>query len=102
MPGFWVEIASFVLEASVPLPMPRLHESAIGSPDSGQAEWKTRPVFFDGGFLPAAIYDSRKLEAGNVVAGPAVIQCPYTTVLVPPKTTCTVDRYMNCHLEWGD
>ncbi len=40
------------------------------------------------------VYDSSRLAAGHVLAGPALIE-ERTTVVVPASFTCRVDRFRN-------
>ena len=41
------------------------------------------------------VYDYESLSVGAVVKGPAVIELPFTTTLVPPDHRVTVDPFMN-------
>jgi N-methylhydantoinase A len=54
----------------------------------------SREVFWrDGGELrETPIYNGPRLGAGLVVAGPAVIEFPETTIVVPPFAQGVVDR----------
>ena len=38
-----------------------------------------------------AVYDYRELRAGHRIAGPAIVEVPTTTVVIPGGTTATVD-----------
>jgi N-methylhydantoinase A len=44
-----------------------------------------------GGFHPTDVYDETTIAAGATIEGPAVIDLPVTTVVLPPDTTATVD-----------
>ena len=48
-----------------------------------------------GGFVTAEIYDSERLEAGNVLQGPAVIESPVTTILIDTDQIGRVDEYLD-------
>ena len=50
---------------------------------------QTRPVFISGEWRDARILTADKLWVGLRVPGPAVIDLPHTTVLVPPNWTLT-------------
>lgn len=50
------------------------------------------------GYVDTDIYDYTKLRAGHVVAGPAVIEVPTTTVVVPQGTTGSIDELGNLHI----
>ncbi|WP_103381719.1 hydantoinase/oxoprolinase family protein [Pseudonocardia dioxanivorans] len=53
----------------------------------------TRPVCLDTrrGYVDTPVYDYRELRAGHVLTGPAIVEVPTTTVVVPGGTTGTVD-----------
>lgn len=54
-----------------------------------------RMVFLDSGFIETSIYEGLKLETGNLIFGPAIIEEPTTTIVVPPKCQVEVDAYSN-------
>lgn len=56
-----------------------------------------RRVFLDPkeGFVETAIYDYLGLRSGHSVEGPAVIEAPTTTVVVPGNATASIDRLGN-------
>jgi len=60
-----------------------------------------RDCFFQdyNGFRATPVYDGPALMAGNTIQGPAVIEEPTTTVLIPRRFVCTVDAYGNYVLE---
>lgn len=70
------------------------------STDPADAQVGSRPVCLDAskGFVDTAIYDYRNLRAGHVITGPAIVEVPTTTVVVPGGTTGTVDRLGNLTL----
>jgi len=41
------------------------------------------------------VYDGTKLLSGNVLKGPAIIEEPTTTVVIPESFTARVDDYKN-------
>jgi N-methylhydantoinase A len=67
------------------------------SGDPGAARTGSRPVCLDAatGFVDTPIYDYQWLRAGHVLTGPAVVEVPTTTVVVPGGTTGTVDHLGN-------
>ncbi|MEQ8389333.1 MAG: hydantoinase/oxoprolinase family protein [Alphaproteobacteria bacterium] len=66
---------------------------AAASPDPAPALLTTRPVCLDGrkGFVETPVYDYQKLCAGHVITGPAVIQVPTTSVVIPDGTRGEID-----------
>lgn len=52
----------------------------------------TRQTYFSGsGFTPTKVYDGDKLCVGNALTGPCIIEERFTTLVVPPRVTTTVD-----------
>ncbi|WP_236789597.1 hydantoinase/oxoprolinase family protein [Amycolatopsis sp. GM8] len=56
-----------------------------------------RPVCLDAatGYVDTPVYDYRELRAGHRLEGPAIVEVPTTTVVVPGGTTGTVDSLGN-------
>lgn len=94
-----VQAITFRVRATGVLPFsPRLPElAAADGPDPAAALHTTRKVSLDArhGFVDTPVYDYRLLRHGHVIAGPAVIEVPTTTVVVPPAMTGTVDHLGN-------
>ena len=70
---------------------------AASSPDPAAAQAGRRPVCLDAaeGFADTPVYDYRRLRAGHVLTGPAIVEVPTTTVVVPGGTTAAVDTLGN-------
>lgn len=64
------------------------------SPDVSSAVLETRPICLDGrkGFVDTPVYDYHALLAGHVIVGPAVIQVPTTSVVVPEGMRGAIDE----------
>lgn len=79
--------------------LPKLAD-ADGS-DPSAALRSTRKVCLDArvGYVETPIYDYRALKAGHVITGPAVIEVPTTTVVVPPEMTGVVDHLGNLTID---
>ncbi len=55
-----------------------------------------RKVWFkDAGFVETAIYERGLLPVGATFEGPAIVEQPDTTTVLPPRTNCRVDEYGN-------
>jgi len=91
------EIVSLRLAAIGAIQRPELREIARGGDNPGAALKARRRAYFHeaGGALDCPIYDRARLAAGNLIAGPAVIEQMDTTTLLPPGATATVDRIGN-------
>lgn len=62
--------------------------------DPAQALVATRQVYFEKiGFVEAPIYDGRRIRPGNLIAGPAVIHEPDTTIVVCKGQEAMLDQY---------
>ncbi len=60
------------------------------------AKKPSRKVWFkDAGFVETAIYERGLLPVGAIFEGPAIVEQPDTTTVLPPRTNCRVDDYGN-------
>ena len=50
------------------------------------------------GIHPAAIYDGDRMEPGMAFEGPAIVEDPWSTVVVHPGNAVSVDGYRNLHI----
>ncbi|PVZ14590.1 hydantoinase/oxoprolinase family protein [Actinomycetospora cinnamomea] len=75
--------------------LPPLERADGPVPTSG-----TRPVYLEigQGFVDTPIHDYVALRAGHVITGPAIVEVPTTTVVVPAGRTGTVDELGNLHI----
>jgi N-methylhydantoinase A len=55
-----------------------------------------------GAYVPTPVYDRGRLEPGDELAGPAVIDGDDTSIVVPPGHVATVDAWRNVLLRRGD
>ena len=93
-----VEVISIAIDAVGSTVKPRLRTVALVGADSSPARKGTRRAWFTGrnpGWRDAIIYDYTKLQAGNELRGPAIIETPFTTVVVPENHEAHVDEYLN-------
>ena len=51
------------------------------------------------GFVATDIFDGPKLQPADTLTGPAIIEMPNTTVLVPPKTRASMGTHREIYLE---
>jgi N-methylhydantoinase A len=54
-----------------------------------------RPAFFGGRYVATTVFDGTAMAPGQAVAGPAIIEEPFTTIVVYPGQRATVDRFGN-------
>lgn len=81
----------------------RLVEREPSSESPAQALKRTRQAYFkdSGGFIDTPCYYSDRLQPGNAITGPALIEAPDTTVVVPPGAKLAVDAYENYLISVG-
>jgi N-methylhydantoinase A len=61
----------------------------------------SRSAYFGDGFVDAAVYDGAALGSGVEIVGPALIEEPFTVVVVPPHGRVRLDEQGNYSLELG-
>jgi len=78
------------------------HTALQGSPE--RALKNSRPVYFQsaGGYLETKVYGREMLGMGDVVAGPAVVEEPDSTTIVPPGYRVSVGEYLQLVIERED
>ncbi len=63
--------------------------------DADRARRGTRPAYWGDGFVDTPVYDGTRLGSGATVEGPALVEEPFTVVVVPPGATATLDGLGN-------
>ena len=95
-----VELVNFHLAAIQKIAKPdfrTLHKSGRALSDALRSH---RCVDFDvEGMHDTPIYERRLLEPGHALRGPAIVEEPDTTIVVPPSNRLTVDDYGNLRIE---
>ena len=99
-----IEVISITVDAIGPAPKPRIVAHASGGRDPSAALKPSRRAYFPevGDLVETRIYDYTRLRPDNEIAGPAIVETPITTVVMPPGTTGVVDRYLNLALRIQD
>lgn len=84
-----------VADLGFPVELPAVAQ-ANGTP-LAEALIDRRPVCLNirEGYVETPIYDYRRLAAGHHIEGPAVLEVPTTSVVVPPDATGRVDDLGN-------
>jgi N-methylhydantoinase A len=74
-------------------------EHEAEGPDPAVALRGERSAHFEPvGYTTARVYAGEALRAGNVVAGPAIVERMGDSVVIPPGYEAAVDRYLNLRL----
>ncbi len=92
-----VELVNFRVRIMGSVPKVDLAPSEMTGGDPSRALKGMRPVYFkdSNGFVDAPVYDRLALQAGDVLAGPTVVEEPESTTIIPPSYQGAIDRYMS-------
>jgi N-methylhydantoinase A/oxoprolinase/acetone carboxylase beta subunit len=93
-----IEVISLSVDAIGRTPKPQLRTYPIEGKDSAHARKAARRAYFTGetrNFLETSIYDYLALKPGNALAGPAIVETPFTSIVVPPGVRAELDEYRN-------
>ena len=84
----------------VPVPKPKLpeHELSREKPED-KASKGTRDMYWAKKWHEALIWEMGQLDAGNIIGGPAIIEAPATTLIVPPGFQVKLDKHRIFHME---
>jgi len=63
--------------------------------DPEQARKGSRPAYFGDGFVDTPLYDGPQLAVGAVIEGPALIEEPFTVVVLAPGLRARLDECCN-------
>jgi acetone carboxylase beta subunit len=69
------------------------------SPPSNASKGE-RDVFWGEKWFPATVWEMEHLEEGNRLQGPAIVESPATTMVVPPEASVYLDEHRIFHLAW--
>lgn len=58
-----------------------------------------RQAYFEGRFVPTPVFSGSALRAGQRVRGPAIIEEPFTTIVLHPGDTAVLDRAGNYRID---
>jgi len=96
-PAIAVTISTLKLQAIGMRRPLELIKRPLSGRDASAARKRKRRVYFKelGGFVETLCYDADRLQHGNVITGPAIIEETQTTVVVPQGAELTVDTYEN-------
>jgi 5-oxoprolinase (ATP-hydrolysing) len=107
LPGYEPLVLSWRLRASGPAPDIRLPAPAAGGLPRQRGVPRrsgghTRQAFFPpAGFVEAPVYDREALQAGQTLAGPAIIEERESTTVIGPRDALKVDGAGNLRITVG-
>ncbi len=70
-------------------------ESPPSNASKGERDFYWREKWF-----PATVWEMEHLEEGNRLQGPAIVESPATTMVVPPEASVYLDEHRIFHLAW--
>lgn len=96
-----VQLVTFRLEATGLVRKAEFRKLPERGPDAAAAIIGSREVWLAeaGGFVTCPVYDRARLEAGNRIAGPAIVEQMDATTVVLSGMTAHIDAYANLILE---
>jgi len=96
-----VQLVTFRVEATGLVRKAAFQPRPLGSADPSAALIGRRHVWLSqaAGFVSCPVYDRERLDAGNRIAGPAIVEQMDSTTVVPPGMTARIEPYLNLILE---
>jgi N-methylhydantoinase A/acetone carboxylase beta subunit len=84
----------------LPVPKPKLPEYKLSDGKPNDESFKgTRDTYWDKKWYESSIWEMKLLDSGNIIKGPAVIEAPATTLIVPPNYQVKLDKHRIFHME---
>lgn len=90
------------LNAHVEKVKPELVRRPLGSPTPDREAFKgTREMYYNREWHEAKLWEMDYLQPGNILEGPAIVEHPATTLVIPKGDRVRVDEWMILHYEHG-
>jgi N-methylhydantoinase A len=89
------ETVTFRLRAFGEMQKLEMSQIEFGSDDASAALKEHRSVHIAGSRQGTGVYDRAELRAGNVIAGPAIVEEPAHVTVIYPGDSLRVDAYGN-------
>ncbi|MCY3750319.1 MAG: hydantoinase/oxoprolinase family protein [Gammaproteobacteria bacterium] len=99
MPQAEVELINLRLSATGATRKPETRKHEPGGAAADHARKGERPAWFDNRMITVPVYDGLALRPGNRLPGPAIIEQPTTTIVLPGDTELSCDEWGNYLLE---
>lgn len=95
-PGYIeVEVVNLKVQAIGLIPKPEIVEISRRGHLKDALKEPRKVWFRDYGFVETDIYERGLMPVGAKFEGPAIVEQPDTTTVIPPKSKCHVDKYGN-------
>jgi N-methylhydantoinase A len=98
--GTGVELVNIRLTATGLVDKPKIPVTAMAGQDPRAAHKNNRPIYLPlrDAFIEVPVFDGDRLEHGNTIFGPAVVESVNTTIIVPDDFDLRVDAVGTCVL----
>ena len=96
-----VQLVTFRIEAAGTVEKASFQPHPDAGPDASAALIGHREVWLPeaGGFVTCPLYDRDRLDCGNRILGPAIVEQMDATTVILPNTVATVEPYLNLIVE---
>ncbi len=88
-----------VARGATPKPPALAHAGTETEAESAQVS--ARRAYFGDGFVETPVYDGTRLAPGAQLSGPALVEEPFTVVVLAPGDTCRLDEHGNYDIAVG-
>ncbi|NKB38776.1 MAG: hydantoinase/oxoprolinase family protein [Gammaproteobacteria bacterium] len=99
LPQGEVELINLRLVASGKTGKPQASRFALKDEDAVHAIKGRREAWFDNSMQLVDVYDGLALQSGNLLLGPAIVEQPTTTIVLPTATELRCDEWGNYLIE---
>ena len=96
-----IQLVTFRIEAAGTVEKASFQPRPNAGPDASAALIGQRDVWLPeaGGFVTCPLYDRDRLDCGNRIPGPAIVEQMDATTVILPHTVATVEPYLNLIVE---
>jgi N-methylhydantoinase A len=91
-------ITSFKVEGYGRLPIPERAAAAGAATSVHEARVGSREAYFEGAFVETSLYRFDDATVTGTIEGPAIVEAPETTIVIPPGCSAVVDEYLNVRI----
>ncbi|MEX2548012.1 MAG: hydantoinase/oxoprolinase family protein [Chloroflexota bacterium] len=89
-----IDINAIRVDAVSEVAKPELRpEPPAADTDASVARKAIRPAWFDGAMVETPVFEHDRLPVGSRLNGPAIVESPFTTIVVPTRWEAAVDPY---------
>ena len=95
-----IELVNLKVYGVIKVTRPTLRKFKRGGGNPSSAQKTEREVYLEDTFSKVPVFDWEKLEPGNILNGPAIIESSFTTGVVLKHMEGKVDEYLNIHVTY--